>query len=57
MTTENEKKIKEPTGPLIDYDAVDRLMAQVDAEGLELLGPDRSADRVDVSDHEPGPRS
>ena len=40
MTTESEKKIDERTGPVIDDDTVDRLMAQVDAEGLELLGPD-----------------
>ena len=40
MSTENEKKIEERTGPVIDDDTVERLMAQVDAEGLELLGPD-----------------
>ena len=26
--------------PVIDDELVDRLMAQVDAEGLELLGPE-----------------
>ena len=40
MTTENEKKIEELARPVIDDETVDRLMAQVDAEGLELLGPD-----------------
>lgn len=39
MTRESEKSIEETRGPVIDDDVVDRLMAQVDAEGLELLGP------------------
>jgi hypothetical protein len=26
--------------PVIDEDTLDRLMDQIDAEGLELLGPD-----------------
>jgi putative transposase len=31
---------KDPVRPVIDDELVDRLMAQVDAEGLELLGPE-----------------
>lgn len=38
MTTEGETEAV--TMPLIDDAALDRLMAQVDSEGLELLGPD-----------------
>lgn len=40
MTTESDKKMEEPGRPVIDDEMLDRLMAQVDAEGLELLGPD-----------------
>ncbi len=36
-TTESET---ETVKPLIDEATLDRLMAQVEAEGLELLGPD-----------------
>ena len=32
--------MNEPAGPVIDDELVDRLMAQVDAEGLGSLGPD-----------------
>ena len=32
--------MNEPAGPVIDDELVDCLMAQVDAEGLDLLGPD-----------------
>jgi putative transposase len=39
MTT-TDSEIESVTKPLIDEAALDRLMAQVDAEGLELLGPD-----------------
>lgn len=40
MTTESERNDQEDARPVIDDDLVDRLMAQVDAEGLELLGPE-----------------
>ena len=40
MTTDSEKSIEQPKEPVIDDAILDRLMAQVDAEGLELLGPD-----------------
>ncbi|MEX2135090.1 MAG: hypothetical protein WEB67_13170, partial [Acidimicrobiia bacterium] len=40
MTTDSEKNIERPGEPVIDDATLDRLMAQVDAEGLELLGPD-----------------
>lgn len=40
MTTDSEKNIERPGEPVIDDAMLDRLMAQVDAEGLELLGPD-----------------
>jgi putative transposase len=39
-TTDGEMMNDEPVRPVIDDDLVDRLMAQVDAEGLELLGPE-----------------
>ena len=37
-TKDNDTRFGLP--PLIDDATLDRLMAQVDAEGLELLGPD-----------------
>lgn len=40
MTVTDGEMMNEPVRPVIDDDLVDRLMAQVDAEGLELLGPD-----------------
>ena len=40
MTTTDSETMSDPIRPVIDDDLVDRLMAQVDAEGLELLGPD-----------------
>jgi len=42
MTTESEKmkKGEESGGRVIDDDVLDRLMGQIDGEGLELLGPD-----------------
>ena len=39
MTTDGEM-MEEPVRPVIDDELVDRLMAQVDEEGLELLGPE-----------------
>ncbi len=39
MTTDGEM-MNEPVRPVIDDELLDRLMAQVDEEGLELLGPD-----------------
>ena len=40
MTADIEETRGEPVRPVIDDDLVDRLMAQVDDEGLELLGPE-----------------
>ena len=40
MTADSEETRGESVRPVIDDDLVDRLMAQVDAEGLELLGPE-----------------
>lgn len=40
MTTESEALNARPNPALIDEELLDRLMDQVDAEGLELLGPD-----------------
>ena len=40
MTTDSDGVSEEPVRPVIDDELVDRLMAQVDAEGLELLGPE-----------------
>ena len=40
MTTTDGEMMDEPVRPVIDDELVDRLMAQVDAEGLELLGPE-----------------
>jgi putative transposase len=40
MTTTDGEMRKDPVRPVIDDELVDRLMAQVDAEGLELLGPE-----------------
>ena len=40
MTTTDSETMSKPMRPVIDDELVDRLMAQVDAEGLELLGPD-----------------
>ena len=39
MTT-TESEIATVERPLIDEATLDRLMAQVESEGLELLGPD-----------------
>ena len=39
MTT-TESEIETVVKPLIDEATLDRLMAQVESEGLELLGPD-----------------
>lgn len=40
QTDNKEMAVPQPDGPVIDDEMVDRLMAQVDSEGLELLGPD-----------------
>ena len=40
MTTTNDDTMDDPKRLVIDDELVDRLMAQVDAEGLDLLGPD-----------------
>ena len=40
MTTDSDSVREDPVRPVIDDELVDRLMAQVDAEGLELLGPE-----------------
>lgn len=40
MSADSEVTRGEPVRPVIDDELVDRLMAQVDAEGLELLGPE-----------------
>lgn len=40
QTDDMEVRVDSPDGPVIDDEMVDRLMAQVDSEGLELLGPD-----------------
>ena len=40
MTTDSDSVSEEPVRPVIDDELVDRLMVQVDAEGLELLGPE-----------------
>lgn len=40
MTTTDSDERNDPVRPVIDDELVERLMAQVDAEGLELLGPD-----------------
>jgi len=40
MTSTDGEMRNDRAGPVIDDELVDRLMAQVDAEGLELLGPD-----------------
>ena len=42
MTTESEKmnRVEEPGRPVIDDATLDRLMDQIDEEGLELLGPE-----------------
>ena len=40
MTTTDGEMRGDPVRPVIDDELVDRLMAQVDAEGLELLGPE-----------------
>jgi putative transposase len=40
MTTTDGEKMSGAVRPVIDDELVDRLMAQVDAEGLELLGPE-----------------
>ena len=54
MTTTDSEMMEDPVRPVIDDELVDRLMAQVDAEGLELLGGG-GADRADVSDSVSGP--
>ena len=38
--TITESDMKQVPGPVIDEATLDRLMAQIDADGLELLGPD-----------------
>lgn len=38
--TITESEMKQVPGPVIDEATLDRLMAQIDAGGLELLGPD-----------------
>jgi len=40
MTAESDMGRRDPARPVIDEEALDRLMARVDEEGLELLGPD-----------------
>jgi putative transposase len=40
MTAESEMSPGMSSGPVIDDETLDRLMDQVDAEGLELLGPE-----------------
>ena len=40
MTTTDSEMMEDPVRPVIDDELVDRLMAQVDAEGWELLGPE-----------------
>jgi hypothetical protein len=40
MTADNDDVRGETARPVIDESLIDRLMDQVDAEGLELLGPD-----------------
>ena len=40
MTTTDSEMMEDPVRPVIDDELVDRLMAQVDAQGLELLGPE-----------------
>lgn len=40
MTTESERNDGESARPVIDDETLDRLMDQIDEEGLELLGPD-----------------
>ena len=39
MTTTDSEMMEDPVRPVIDDELVDRLMAQVDAEGLEPFGP------------------
>ena len=50
MTTTDSEMMEDPVRPVIDDELVDRLMAQVDAEGLELLGPEGVLTEADVSD-------
>ena len=58
MTCDGEM-MNEPAGPVIDDELVDRLMAQVDAEGLDLrtsiggAGTAAEADNPDASRHPP----
>ena len=40
MTTTESEMMRTGKEPVVDEETLDRLMAQVDAEGLELLGPD-----------------
>ena len=40
MTTTDSEMMEDPGRPVIDDERVDRLMAQVDAEGFQLLGPE-----------------
>ena len=41
MMTENEKaEVASSSTPLVPDDVLDELMARVDAQGAELLGPD-----------------
>ncbi len=40
MTAESEMNEQGPVRPVIDDETLDRLMDQIDSEGLELLGPE-----------------
>ena len=62
MTTDSERNDREAGRPVIDDEVLDRLMDRVEAEGLELLGPDgvlteltsrimNRALEVEMSDH------
>jgi len=62
MTTDSDGLLDGPVRPEIDEELVNRLMAQVDSEGLELLGPEgilteltsrimNRALEVEMSDH------
>ena len=55
MTTTDSEMMEDPVRPVIDDELVARLMAQVDAEGLELLGPEGVLTEPDVSDSVSGP--
>ena len=55
MTTTDSEMMEDPVRPVIDDELVDRLMAQVDAEGLELLGPEGVLTELTLSDSVSGP--